>query len=263
MTEPDPENTRGKLQLLGRDYGMYGAFAATGVGALAAASISVGSQPDSPANQFKFDEAVRNEDALCVIEAGEWAGYAVADAHYGPESSHVLIERLHKIWSKIRPTDPAHLGQMIEFLRQGEPMRTESETTLLVAVYDRQRREGFGVSFGDSTFAIVSPQRLPTALNMRDHRYVTPAERRSMLDGSVFTFRTSPGDMMLVFTDGVDECCYRQPDRSIQPQHIAAIAAKADFQPLQVVTDLSLAALEGVDGQPGGEDNVAIIAATS
>ena len=263
MTESDAGNARGKLQLLGRDYGTYGAYAATSVGSMAAAAISVGSQSDSPANQFKFDEAVRNEDALCVIEAGDWAGYAVADAHYGPESSHVLIERLHKIWSKIRPTDPAHLAQMIEFLRQGEPVRTESETTLLIAVYDRKRREGFGISFGDSTFAVVSPQRLATAINARDHRYVTPAERRSMLGGSVFTFRTSPGDVLLVFTDGVDECCYRQPERSIQPQHIAAIAAKANYEPLQVVTDLSIAALAGVDGQPGGEDNVAIIAATS
>jgi len=251
----------GKLLLLGEDYGEYGAIASTIVGSRAAAAISVGSDPDSPSQQFKYDPNTSNEDALCVMEAGSWAGYAVADAHYGPESSHMLISRLHTIWSKIQPTDVNHLGQMIEFLRNGDLPTTESETTLLVVVYDRATREGYGISFGDSSFVIVGPGHSAEPINRRDGRYVTAAERSSLLHGSAFRFQANHGDLLLTYTDGVDECHYRQPKTSIRPAHVTAVATGAGLDPLATVDGLTRLALTGVDGNPGGQDNVAIIAA--
>jgi len=261
MTTPDPR--LGRLLLLGEDYSEYGAAGITPVGSLTAAGISVGANPHSPSHQFKADLNTPNEDALCVMEAGTWAAYAVADAHYGPEASHMLISRLHQILSKVRPTDPAHLGQMIEFLRQGEPAATESETTLLVGVYDRVHRSGFGISFGDSSFVVVGPGRTATAANQRDARFVTARSQASLRHGSPFVFDTNPGDMLLLFTDGVDECNYRSPATSVQPHHLARLVDLGNGDPLNTCNRIMAAALDGVDGNPGGEDNIALICATA
>jgi len=259
MNSPDPR--LGRLLLLGEEFGEYGAVGATNVGSLAAAAISVGSASDSPSNQWKFDRRVLNEDALCVMEAGNWAAYAVADAHYGPESSHMLVSRLHQIWGKVRPTDVDHLSQMLEFLRQGDPASTDSETTLLAVVYDREERTGFGISFGDSSFVLAGQGQQARALNRRDNRYVTARSRSSLRHGSPFEFETSPGDVMMAFTDGIDECHYRSAATSVQPHHILDIADRNAGDPLAIVNQLAALALAGVDGHPGGEDNIALIAA--
>lgn len=256
MTSPDPR--LGRLLLLGERYGTYGAVAATRVGSQSAAAISVGSDENSPSGRWKYDDTVANEDALCIIDAGEWAGIAVADAHYGPESSHMLLSRLHDIWGRVRPTDLQHLEQMIEFLRTGEPAQTESETTLLVSIFDRQAGSGFGVSFGDSTFTIVAPGHSPTPINHHDHRFVTSAAPHSFRNGAVFRFDASPGDVLLAFTDGIDGCHYRQPATSVRPQHIATLADSVAYDPLDLVTKVTELALRGVDGNPGGQDNITI-----
>lgn len=261
MNTPDPR--LGRLVLLGENYGDYGSVGSTRVGSKAAAAISVGSSPDSPSHQFKADYRVLNEDALCVMEAGDWSGYAVADAHYGPESSHMLIGRLHEIWAKVRPTNLEHLSQMLEFLRQGDPASTESETTLLAVVYDRVERTGFGISFGDSSFALVGPGNDATPLNRRDNRYVNTRSRSSLRNGSAFKFSTNPGDMMLAYTDGIDECHYRSPATSVQPHHVMNVVQGADGDALAVANTLVAAALAGVDGHPGGEDNIALITANA
>ena len=251
----------GRLLLLGEDYCDYGRVAAARVGTNASAAISVGADAGSPSHQFKADKSVPNEDALCVMEAGEWAAYAVADAHYGPESSHMLISRFHQFLTKIRPTDSEHLGQMVEFLRQGDPAYTDSETTLLITIYDRTTRAGFGVSFGDSSFVVVGEGRTAEAINPRDNRYVTARSGPSLRNGAHFTFTANPGDMLLTFTDGIDECNYRSPATSVRPHHIEAAVTKADADTLEATKSIVAMALSGVDGNPGGEDNIALIAA--
>jgi hypothetical protein len=258
MTTPDPR--LGRILLLGEDYGTYGVVAATQIASQSAAAISVGSDPDSPSGRWKFDPDVANEDTLCVIDAGSWVGMAVADAHYGPESSHMLISRLHEIWAKVRPTDARHLDQMIEFLRTGEPAQTESETTLLVSVFDRETGSGFGVSFGDSSFTVVANGRAPRALNLHDHRFVTAMVPQTLREGHLFRFSAQPGDVLLAYTDGIDGCHYRQPETSVRPEHIATIAQMVDYDPLALVTQVTDFALKGVDGNPGGQDNIAIAA---
>lgn len=260
MNAPDPR--LGRLLLLGEDYDVYGSVAATRVGSQSAAAISVGSDEQSPSGRWKFDRNVKNEDAMCLIDAGRWIGLAVADAHYGPESSHMLIGRLHDIWAKVPPTGPEHLEQMVEFLRAGDPARTESETTLLVAAFDREKETGFGVSFGDSTFAVLSPDRMPTPINRHDHRFVTAAIPQSLRRGDVFIFKAEVGDVLLAFTDGIDGCHYRQPETSVRPEHISAIAARVGYDPLPLVTEVTELALRGVDGHPGGQDNIVIGAVT-
>ncbi|MFT7473237.1 MAG: hypothetical protein ACI81L_000151 [Verrucomicrobiales bacterium] len=259
MNSPDPR--LGRLLLLGKNYGAYGAIGSTNVGTDAAAGISVGSDLDSPSKQWKYDSTVDNEDSLCVIAAPDWIGMAVADAHYGPESSHMLLDRLHTIWAKVRPAGIEHLGQMIEFLRQGDPAQTDSETTLLAVVYDRSSRKGFGISFGDSTFTITGRNRIPVPLNEHDSRFVSAGRRNSLRDGSPFEFEARSGELLLAFTDGVDGCHYRQPETSVQPEHIQEIAVGANMDPLETVNEVITFALKGVDGNPGGQDNIAMIAA--
>ena len=251
----------GRLLLLGREHGTWGAIASTEVGSLAAASVSVGATPNSPSAQFKYDPQVSNEDAGCVTSHLEWTGLAVADAHYGPEASHMFVERLHNIWRKIRPTDLDHLAQMIEFLRQGDAAITESETTLLVVIYERTSRTGFGISFGDSTFAIAGPNRSATAINARDDRFVSARRRSSLRHGSAFKFDAAPGELLLAFTDGVDGCHYRNPATSVQVSDIDRIAKRADYDPHKTVRTLTEVALAGVRGNPGGEDNIVALAA--
>lgn len=259
MNDTDPR--LGRILLVGEDFGEYGTISSARVGTQASAGISVGSVTDSPSQQWKFDSRVMNEDSLCVIEAGTWSGYAVADAHYGPEASHMLISRLDEIWAKVRPKSLDHLAQMLEFLRQGDPARTDSETTLLAVVYDRTERTGFGISFGDSSFVLAGPGHTATPVNGRDNRYVTARSARSLRNGNGFAFSANPGDMMMAFTDGIDECHYRSAATSVQPHHILEIANNADGDTLQVVNELSALALSGVDGNPGGEDNIALICA--
>lgn len=249
-----------RLLLLGRDYGVYGALTVVDVGSHSAAAMSVGSDPSSPSHQYKGDPSVPNEDALCVIETAAWSGLAVADAHFGPESSHLLIERLHNAWETVRPRDGRHLEEMVDALRIGDPPETESETTLLLAILDRETRRGFGLSFGDSSFAIVGPATSPTAINLRNRTYLHSARRRAFLQGEHFAFEAAPGDVLLAYTDGIDECHYGSPNTSLQPHHIAAIAAEAQYEPRAIVAQTTEAALRGVDGHPGGQDNIAIVA---
>ena len=253
----------GKLVVLGRNHGTWGSVASTEVGTLAGAAISVGSDPDSPSGQFKFDPDVSNEDAGCLLSGADWTGMAVSDAHYGPESSHMLIERLHTMWGKIRPTDPEHLGQMVEFLRQGEPATTESEATFLAVVYDRPTRTGFGISFGDSTFAITGPGRSAAPINPHDNRFVSTAHRESLRHGSAFAFQAEPGDLLLAFSDGIDGCHYRNPATSVLATDIDEVAQACAYQPHDTVRRLTELALDGVRGNPGGQDNIVALAATA
>ena len=251
----------GRLLVLGRDHQSWGAVASTTVGSLAGAAISVGSDPASPSTQFKYDPDVANEDAGCLISSQDWVGMAVADAHYGPESSHLIIERLHNMWGKIRPTDLNHLAQMVEFLRQGEPAVTESETTLLAVAYDRASRTGFGISFGDSTFAIAGPHRPAEPINPLDHRFVSTVHRESLRHGAAFKFQAGPGELLLAFTDGIDGCHYRNPETSVRTSDIDRIAKEAGYEPHSTVRTLTELALAGVRGNPGGEDNIVALAA--
>ena len=65
----------------------------------------------------------------------------------------------------------------------------------------------------------------------------------------------------MAFTDGVDGCHYRRPETSVQPEDIHEIALATNMDPLETVNEVITLALKGVDGSPGGQDNIAMIAA--
>ena len=95
--------------------------------------------------------------------------------------------------------------------------------------------------------------------------FVTPARPGTLGDPSVrrFTFRVRAGGLLVAFTDGVDECHYANPQTSIRASHHAALFAEVGPNPRSYVRRLAGLALSGVDGNPGGEDNLAIVAATT
>lgn len=247
------------ILLLGRDHCEYGSLSTTVLGPHSAAAISVGTDSASPSNRFKTDAAVPNEDALCLVEADGRAAFAVADAHYGPESSHSLVERFHDglVISGI-PSNPAELSHLLDSLQEGRHPQTESEATFLTVIYDRVKHTGFGISFGDSSLVIVGPQAPTDPINRRNGRFVSTSPDQLPLEGAAFRYSTKPGDMLLAYTDGIDECHYRSPQTSVNRHDIEAIVANHQ-SPIDVVTELATLAMGGVRGNPGGQDNIALI----
>ena len=62
----------------------------------------------------------------------------------------------------------------------------------------------------------------------------------------------------MVASDGVLECCYRDPARSVQLSHLAQLWRESPRE--EFVSNVIGLALKGVDGHPGGQDNIAVLA---
>lgn len=249
------------LALYGRDHTPYGHVHTAPVGPHVAAAISVGADPHSPSHRFKADPDRPNEDALYARDTDRLCLLAVADSHFGHRASHALIERI-AAWPAI-PPDLGALRAALDALGGG-PLGADddSASTLCLAVYDRHTRRGFGLGVGDSTVTLVGPDETPTALNRHTRAYIHPArDARPARRAEPFTFAAPPGGLVLAFTDGVDECHYRRPETSIGPAHLRALFEQTGPDPRAYADALARLALTGVDGHPGGQDNIALIAA--
>jgi len=247
--------------LLGQDHADYGIATTVAVGDRAAASISVGSDTRSPSLRFKGSSLVPNEDALCIVDGGDRVVIAAADAHFGHESSHVMIDWLHASFTNTLPTNAVELRATIEGLGHAPDPETDSESTLVVALFDRVAGHGWVVNYGDSSLVVVTGAGEYRQVNLKDERYVATGDRWPAGSCSSSAFSADPGDTLLMFTDGVDECHYRHPLTSVRPDHIAALVDRVAGHPADVSRALVSLALAGVDGHPGGQDNSAIIVA--
>jgi hypothetical protein len=206
-----------------------------------------------------------NEDAVLVMDAGDSVLLAAADAHYGNTASHFLLQQ---IAAHVSPDvrNLYELGDAIEALEPGRIDRDDpSETTLIVVVMQRHTRRGFGLSFGDSSCVLLPLDDEPRVLNEKQPGFVTLARPVSLGRRWAHTFRfmAASGDLLLVYTDGVDECHYRQPRTSVRPRHLAQVLAETGNDPKRYAEGLAALALSGVDGYPGGEDNLAIAVAVA
>jgi hypothetical protein len=248
---------------LGRDHTEYGRYALGRVSERILWAISVGTSPDSPSLRAKGDPRFPNEDGLLAAEAGDRALLAVADAHFGREASHDLLVDLAERLPPI-PARPDELADLVRGLAQRDPVPDyASETTLLIAVYDRAAREGFGLSFGDSTFAIVGGAGVQQPVGPPGAYYASPARPGSLNPewADTFEFTGKPGDLLLAYTDGIDECHYGKPETSVTPQIMAELWRETGNEPTTFVRRLVELALAGVGGHPGGQDNLAVVAA--
>jgi len=257
---PPSEPTR--LLLLGYDHGRHGAIELLEPAAGLACGITAGSDPDSPSMASKGDLEHPNEDGLLVIDDGRHALLAVADGHHGVESSHALLGWLNDLVGE-PPTDGRSMLGLLQRLESMEPAPPgPAGSTLLIAWLDRQTGVGIGVSFGDSSVALVGETHEARPLNQHNRRYVSPAAPQTLALGGAepFQFQADPGDLLLVFTDGIDGCHYGSPETSLQASHLTSIARAHDLHPGRTAAGILEQALRGVDGNPGGQDNIALIA---
>ncbi|MDA0935454.1 MAG: SpoIIE family protein phosphatase [Planctomycetota bacterium] len=255
---------RSTLLLLGTAEARYGAFTAVpDAPARTHAALSVGSAPLSVSRLAKGRADIPNEDAVLAVDQGVRTLLAVADSHFGHLASHVLLERLRERVDGMPdlPFAPASLVELLASCVGGErPEDDESETTLTAAVIDRSAGRGLGVTFGDSSLFVVSLEEPPRRVSPRNRAYVSPFDAGSFAPGrgALFEFPFRPGDLVVAFTDGVDECHYRNPETSIGARHLHGLFIRTCGETDLFVDALMRLALGGVDGSPGGEDNIAL-----
>jgi hypothetical protein len=247
---------------LGRNHGVYGEVHVDSLaGRNTVFAISVGADENSPSKRYKGDPNNLNEDALFAYDDGQRCILAVADAHFGWQSSHLLITLISDQIPSAQVKNSADLGRIIEAFQSTDDSAVNSETTLLVSILDRKSGAGFGISFGDSSLVRVGPNADGQALNAHSRRYVTILKPHSLelRRGNQFQFNVESGDYLLAFTDGVDECNYRNSELSIQPDHLQSLHSEFNTDPRAYTEALMAMALKGVNGNPGGQDNIALI----
>jgi hypothetical protein len=248
---------------LGCDHREYGRYALGRVSGRTIWAISAGAKPSSRSQRAKGDPEYPNEDGLLAADQGDRVLLAVADAHFGREASHDVLRDLAAKLPPL-PAGSDELAELVRGLARNDPVPDyASETTLVIAVYDRAARAGFGLSFGDSSFAIVGEAGHRQPVDVPGSYYASPARRGSLSPklADTFSFTASRGDLLLAYTDGIDECHYCRPETSVTPQIMAELWRENGDEPEAYVRRLVELALSGVDGHPGGQDNLAVVAA--
>ncbi len=256
MGEERPIESR---HLLGADHGVYGQVAGFELAeGRIAARLSAGADPLSPSLGSKGDPAVPNEDALLAADDGRHCLLAVADAHCGHLASHELIGAL-------AADVPALFEQpsSLETRVAGWPAHAAPDgsfSTLLIAVYDRESGQGIGLSYGDSSLVRITPAGA-VRLNPRNGHYVSLRVGSTRLPGSaqVFRFEAADPGLLAAFTDGIDECHYRRPQTSVGLSALADLFRRTGPHPAPFADALVWLALEGIGGNPGGQDNIALV----
>ncbi len=258
-----PTAPAGISLLLGRDHEAYGTHTRISISAHTAATISPGSDVDFlRQSTAKYDV---NEDALLVFEDSRHTVLCVADAHFGKASSEDLICALADALLPV-PQNPHELDDVLrEFADRRPATRETSETTLLICIYDRMFKQAFGVSFGDSSLVHVDGAGVDGAsgaelMNEKTTGFVSLSNPDSLDpdDARHFAFSPKAGDLLIAYSDGIDECCYRDPDRSISLDLLAETVRTCGGAPIEVAESLTRLALAGVDGHPGGQDNLVL-----
>ena len=238
------------LLLLGQDFGRRDQVHQAELGPVRAA-ISAGASVESPGAASKIDA---NEDALLVLLEGERALLAVTDAHFGASAGHELLTRLQQRCRSI-PTHISELSMLLVGLTE-PPTPSPSGTTLTVCIVELDKAQGFGICFGDSDVFVVKgdfAEMVTTPNNIYLH-----LDRPMPLElANRFEFDYEGGRLLLC-SDGITECHYRSPSTSIGPAHLAELHRTADSD--AVFTEkLANLALTGVDGNPGGQDNLVVL----
>ena len=240
------------LLLNGRDHHRYGRLHHESLTPDVAGAISVGG---SPTGRSMVAKAEPNEDALVAVDDGVHLLLAVADAHFGAEASHHFIDAL----KVAAPKSPAAVRACIADALLDDA-QTASETTLTAVVMDHASGRGYGISFGDSSAIIIDADGARRLFD-GNSIYLCAGGAASLALGVEFEFELAPNALLVLFTDGVDECHYRRPETSIGMRHLHDLFLSTRGDPKQFARRLGAKALNGVDDNPGGEDNIALLVA--
>ena len=222
--------------------------------------LSVGADPDSPSLAAKGSRSQPNEDGLLVAREGSRFLLAVADSHFGCAASHRLLTHLSERLASI-PESTGELALLCLGLCD-PPWDDDSASTLLVLVVDCHSGEFFGYSWGDcSAVQTVGQRVLALTRDDADVDYISnfdapEPDRAEVLGGTL-----ERGDSLLLFTDGINECHYRNPDTSLNLLHLQQLLEQHK-PPRDWARAVVEAALQGVGGFPGGQDNIALICLT-
>lgn len=253
-----PDSSKRSVTLLGSSFVEPGKIELRSVGEGSACAISVGS---TAAIARKKKEAAPNEDALYLDDDGSYAIHLVADGHYGVESSEALVHSLGELFDVDGPTADAYqlYGMMAQAWRKREPLG-KSRSTFVVAAVRRPSGTVRGFSVGDSACFLVKPDGTVHRLDNPSRHYLAPWDYYSLgvPSTSHFEAEVAPGDAVICCTDGVTECHYGNPERSVLPVDVAEIALRHRGDARAIAEALGLLALTGVRNEPGGEDNFSI-----
>lgn len=243
--------------LLGQDVPLLGQIVQRDLGS-ASLCLSAGGDSDSPSFAFKGNkENNPNEDAALILRDGQRWLFSVADGHFGHAVSHHLIETIANHCQAI----PTRLGQLSLFL-SSEQLIAEAPggSTLLVACLDEATGSTFGLSFGDCSLLTIGQNGVTVRNKLSDAFVYCDGQPLPLELAQSFQFTLGPQEILMLYTDGVNECCYRDPQRSVQMSHIEALGREAGGSCSRLARAVAELALTGVNGHPGGQDNIAILA---
>jgi len=199
-----------------------------------------------------------NEDRIGYKNQGDSLRICIADGHWGQQAAEVIAEQ----W--LRVDLPQEFSEAVELAKRTERSLYESFGSLnmdesrdftpeasFVAVKIRGNEVDI-VGYGDCRLAIIREGRaysqLPTkatwlgAFSYLGLRNRIPVETGLILEH----WRLVPGDQLILFTDGVDECVYEKPTISM-----AELAGLAHQEKLSQSVDAVLAKIMAC----GAEDN--------
>lgn len=246
------------VTLLGSSFLQPGKIELFSVGDRSACAISVGAEA---AIARKQKDAAPNEDALYLDDDGNCAVHLVADGHWGVESSESLVKSLGELFDKEGPGAEAYqlYGMMAQSWRKAEPLG-KSRTTFILTSLNRERRTLRGFSIGDSACFLVRSDASVSRIDNASRHYCAPWDYYSLGVPSTSHYETevAPGDVLICCTDGVTECNYGKPERSVLPVDVAELAGRHKGDARAIAEALGLLALTGVRNEPGGEDNFSI-----
>lgn len=248
--------------LLGQDYKTYGNIGVCELDGRTACAISVGADKHSPSLANKGNALFPNEDAVLMQRHDNLLIMAVADAHYGHWASHALMAGLVQSCAanKQITNKPDALYNLLFSIPENlkEPDQTSASTAIVVCI-NTNNGKGVGLSYGDSTAMLINRQEV-VRINQKNANFVTINVPDSFNPeyADEFEFTMQPNETLLLFTDGIDECNYCSPATSVNEQHIMELYHQPSKDLCDYIIKLVDLALKGVNGNPGGQDNIAI-----
>lgn len=251
-------NTNHQCLLLGKNYTSYGEVEYCFIDNRVTCAISVGADRGSPSLEFKGKSTETNEDAVLAIQRGHRLLLAVADAHFGIWASDSIISGLARCAHRIDNIESLHTA-LQKLCNESYDLSQHSETTLLIILVDLSNGDGFGISYGDSSALLVNKTGV-RRINHKNNTYINLNTGIRTDIHNQFIFKLMPEECLVLFTDGVDECHYGNPATSVNEEHIFELFLNSKNDTKLFVSQLASLALVGVDGNPGGQDNIAIAA---
>jgi serine/threonine protein phosphatase PrpC len=244
--------------LLGRDYPDYSAVHFREMDGETLAAISTGGDPDSPSLLHKGDPLIPNEDAILMMQEGSQRLLAVADGHHGCGASHAVLETLATSCRRI-PETPRDLQDVLRLIeRMAWP--DNSGTTLTLACLNAEANLCFGVQWGDSALLTFGEKGALYRTESGQDYLHKGCSTGQVLD---FQFPLTGVSTVALFSDGIFECHYRSPLTSIRPAALHSMWQRCQPDLRRTATVIVAAALAGVNGYPGGQDNISLVLAST